>query len=538
MVSSFSGKKEEKDALHQKFVLGLKKLQASGFRYFLYGTIYWERERKMNLGSSILSHLTSYEEHSDCLSCVNAAKQAPCFHPCCQNLVLQMAINCGLFCQRKDGHNELPDGSVLNTSSTTTKATPVSSSQAAGVSSISPKMQDVGVGTEKGNSGVQFIDASASDGTKGCNSPQGSQKANLSVPDQPLLKSSANIHGSQPKRQLTLDELKAECLQQVESIDVHCGELADFTMSLRVYLTDSKPSQDDATERSNLCYFLKIDKKHANKGIQGQVHISRTNCNQEHPRQVQGYSSFCGLCAMNNATGISSHGPPLFHVFDLDLAADIMGLKQICEISCGFCTPSEPMRCLDRGYSILAMENAAIRTNCTFQRLDVPLKALVDGAAIQSLDLGSLHEFYSLFWDCSGQIVLLMGGLRKSMQLSMQQIYSKFSLFYWHFYARKNPGGGYSSELIGVCRPIFQTLTLFQSQKMSFSTHVFRLGLCRLSHWPKIVSSSQKNKKVNKRLLTSTSNSFMLFIWNFLGNQGEMVCLNINCHETTRKSHP
>lgn len=41
MVSSFSGKKEEKDALHQKFVLGLQKLQASGFRYFLYGTICW-----------------------------------------------------------------------------------------------------------------------------------------------------------------------------------------------------------------------------------------------------------------------------------------------------------------------------------------------------------------------------------------------------------------------------------------------------------------------------------------------------------------
>ena len=207
---------------------------------------------------------------------------------------------------------------------------------------------------------------------------------------------------------------------------------------------------------------------------------------------------------MNNATGISNHGPPLFHVFDLDLAVDIMWLKQICEINCGFCAPSEPMRCLDRDYSILAMEKAAIRTNCTFQRLDVPLKTLVDGAAIQSLGLGSLHEFYSLFWDCSGRIVLLMGGLRKSMPLYMQQIYSKFSLFYWHFYAQKNPGeGGYSSELIEVCRPIFQILTLFQSQKMSFSTHVFRLGLCRLSHWPKIVSS-QKNKKVNKRFLTST----------------------------------
>ena len=116
--------------------------------------------------------------------------------------------------------------------------------------------------------------------------------------------------------------LKAECLQHLESIDVHCGELADLVMSPRVYLTVSKSSQDDATERRNLCYFLKIVNKHANKGIQGQVHISGTNCNQEHPMQVQGYSSFCGLCAMNNAIGISNHGPPLFHMFDLDLAAD------------------------------------------------------------------------------------------------------------------------------------------------------------------------------------------------------------------------
>lgn len=42
------------------------------------------------------------------------------------------------------------------------------------------------------------------------------------------------------------------------------------------------------------------------------------------------------------------------------------------------------------------MEEAANRKNYTFQRVDVPLKALVDGAVIQSLDLSSLHEFYSL----------------------------------------------------------------------------------------------------------------------------------------------
>ena len=41
------------------------------------------------------------------------------------------------------------------------------------------------------------------------------------------------------------------------------------------------------------------------------------------------------------------------------------------------------------------MEEAAIRKNCTFQRLDLPLRALVDGAVINSLDPSSLQEFYS-----------------------------------------------------------------------------------------------------------------------------------------------
>ena len=99
---------------------------------------------------------------------------------------------------------------------------------------------------------------------------------------------------------------------------------------------------------------------------------------------------------MNNAIGCSRNGPTMFNLFDLDLAADIIWLKQVCEVGCGFSVPLEPMRGLDGDYSILAMEEAAIRKNCTFQRLDLPLRALVDGAAINSLDPSSLQEFYSL----------------------------------------------------------------------------------------------------------------------------------------------
>ena len=57
----------------------------------------------------------------------------------------------------------------------------------------------------------------------------------------------------------------------------------------------------------------------------------------------QRFSSFCGLCAMNNAIGISRTIPPIFDVFDLNLAADIMWLKQVCEVGFGLSVPLEPM---------------------------------------------------------------------------------------------------------------------------------------------------------------------------------------------------
>lgn len=112
--------------------------------------------------------------------------------------------------------------------------------------------------------------------------------------------------------------------------------------------------------------------------------------------QIQGYSSFCGLCAINNAIGVAKDRPPVFDVFDLDLAADVIWLKQVCEVGHGFSLPIEPMRCLDTECSILAMEEAALEKNFTFLKMDVHLRALLDGTALQTLDDGCVKELYSL----------------------------------------------------------------------------------------------------------------------------------------------
>ena len=412
-LSSLSGKEDEQAFFHQKFVTGIDLLQKSGFRYFLYGTIFWERKRKQNLDSCILAYLTSHQEHSDCLSCVREQKQEPCNHACCQHFVFQLAMNCGLLFQSEDGCIEtnvqlLGESKVVKMFKSTHQDCQTNSENAAvlqnGQLADSNKTQK----SKEGN--VQ--DTQQSDHSNGAdsipvnvNSSKFPQDTCSSIPDNksPLIKTSQVSTPSTPVipfkyqgKQLSLEELKATCLLQIESIGTKCSELLEFLTPLKFFVSEIHPTHSDAAEMRNLSYLLKIIGKHTNKQTLSQVHLCNSAVNKEFGMQIQGYSSFCGLCAMNNAIGVAKDRPPVFDVFDLDLAADIIWLKQVCEVGHGFSVLSEPMRCLDGDYSILAMEEAALKKNFTFKRVDVPLRALVDGTALQTLDDGCVKELYSL----------------------------------------------------------------------------------------------------------------------------------------------
>ena len=57
--------------------------------------------------------------------------------------------------------------------------------------------------------------------------------------------------------------------------------------------------------------------------------------------------------------------------------------------------------------------------------------------------------------------------------------YYYFQSYISQLYKWSSPGG-YSWEfLVGLCRPVLQILTLFQTEKLSFSTTVFRPGVDR-----------------------------------------------------------
>ena len=239
-----------------------------------------------------------------------------------------------------------------------------------------------------GSSGPRFAGVPGKGGSaSGNKADSGSSESRLApVPD---------------KDQLSSEDLKVKCLQQVENIDPWCPELAEFEIPLKILIAESKPS-NNATERMNLGYFFSIIGKHAEKLFQSQVRLHQKSGDKT-LMQTQGFSSFCGLCAMNNAIGITEHQPPVFDLLDLDLAADVVWIRQICEVGCGFSVPSEPMRCLDGDYSILAMEEAALKKNCTFQRMDMPLRALLDGAALHALNTNEVKEFYSLILGLFGE---------------------------------------------------------------------------------------------------------------------------------------
>ena len=222
------------------------------------------------------------------------------------------------------------------------------------------------------------------------NKSPGNRTSQVSTPSTPLV--SFKYQG----KQLSLEELKATCLLEIESVGTKCSEMSQFLTPLKIFVSEIHPTHSDSAEMKNLRYLLNIIGKHANKQTLSQVRLCNSTVNKDLAMQVQGYSSFCGLCAMNNAVGVAKDRPPVFDVFDLDLAADMIWLKQVCEVGHGFSVPSEPMRCLDGDYSILAMEEAALKKNFTFRRMDVPLRALVDGTALQTLDDGCVKELYSL----------------------------------------------------------------------------------------------------------------------------------------------
>ena len=83
--------------------------------------------------------------------------------------------------------------------------------------------------------------------------------------------------------------------------------------------------------------------------------------------------------------------------------------------------------------------------------------------------------------------------------------------------------GRYSWEFaVGVCRPVLQILTLFQTKKLSFSTTVFSPGLYNPFPFSDLAYAGRLSllrlERKQKDFLKATSNSHItlpfLFIWN------------------------
>ena len=94
LAELYTGKdKQKQQELMTLFTNGLADLEKAGFTYFMYGSLAWERKRKVWLSDPLLSFLGEGQDHK-CVDCFNDSSMR-CKHPCCQQLALNFAERCG-----------------------------------------------------------------------------------------------------------------------------------------------------------------------------------------------------------------------------------------------------------------------------------------------------------------------------------------------------------------------------------------------------------------------------------------------------------
>ena len=81
--------------MQSAYLKGMDELKHAGFPFFLYGTVAWERKRKVWLSDKINSFLEE-DDHQ----CINCFSTDTCSHSCCRPQALNFVARCGL--QRKN----------------------------------------------------------------------------------------------------------------------------------------------------------------------------------------------------------------------------------------------------------------------------------------------------------------------------------------------------------------------------------------------------------------------------------------------------
>ena len=86
-IFGLNGDVEKETEVKTKYQTEWEKLEQKDFPYFMYGTVAWERTRKLNLPKEYYD-VSASEEH-DCGECFNQARE--CNHLCCQSKLVEYA---------------------------------------------------------------------------------------------------------------------------------------------------------------------------------------------------------------------------------------------------------------------------------------------------------------------------------------------------------------------------------------------------------------------------------------------------------------
>ena len=89
-----SSNPDQQRAMHASFLARLDELKQAGFPFFLYGTVAWERKRRVCFSEKLTAFLEEDSPHQ-CVDCFQDTTSC-CSHYCCRQLALNFVERCGL----------------------------------------------------------------------------------------------------------------------------------------------------------------------------------------------------------------------------------------------------------------------------------------------------------------------------------------------------------------------------------------------------------------------------------------------------------
>ena len=356
LAELYAGQDEAKqNEMHAFFTKGMLDLKATGFPFFLYGSVAWERKRKVWLSDRLLSFLSLEGSHK-CTDCFDDLSSL-CQHPCCQQRALNFLERCGmkLPSSKKKQNDKTPKTKPKQAKST--KKCPNSNSVDARPPASKQKR------AKKGGKAFNLNEDNFAERSFETIS------STVSADTNPL---PAHLHLARQAQQ--------KCIELLSNDIDDTTKYLIRSVKLKIDFLSELPNEKVKNVTSNLQYFMNV------------MFVACPSALEEHltsihfgsisgislKMQMQGSTNLCGLCALNNTIPGLDAKPEALHRI-----ADNTWLVQ--SLNQDITNDLEKCRSLSGDYNIDVLINAAQAAGYEYSQMNNKLLSFFRNASPDDL---------------------------------------------------------------------------------------------------------------------------------------------------------